>query len=78
MSLHQSFFGSVDLPDVDDSRPPRHRPDGVRVVRRPQPARPEAIGLTVFDTPGPVALRVILDGGEVGVETSTTPASTSS
>ena len=30
MSFQQSFFGSVDLPDSDDSRPPRHRPDGVR------------------------------------------------
>ncbi len=42
MSLQQTFFGSVDLPDFVDSRPPRHRPDGARVVRRPEPARPEA------------------------------------
>ncbi len=42
MSFQQSFFGSVELLDFDDSRPPRHRPDGVRVVRRPEPARPEA------------------------------------
>jgi hypothetical protein len=42
MSLHQSFFGSVDLPALGDSRPPRGRPDGVRVVRRPRPAPPEA------------------------------------
>lgn len=41
MALHPSFFGSVDLPEFVDSRPPRHRPDGVRVVR-PKPARPEA------------------------------------
>ena len=36
MSFHPSFLGSVDLPNTDDSRPPRGRPDGVRVVRRPQ------------------------------------------
>jgi hypothetical protein len=41
MSVHHTFFGSVELPDVASSRPPRHRPDGVRVVRRPQPKRPE-------------------------------------
>ncbi len=40
MALYPSLFGSVDLPDLDRSRPPRHRPDGVRVVRRPQ-TRPE-------------------------------------
>jgi len=37
MSLHPTFFGSVDLPSLDDSRPPHGRPDGVRVVRRPKP-----------------------------------------
>jgi hypothetical protein len=42
MSLHPSFFGSVDLPAMLDSRPPKGRPDGVRVVRRPQPSPPEA------------------------------------
>ena len=42
MPLHQSFFGSVDLPDLWNPLPPRHRPDGVRVVRRPKPTRPEA------------------------------------
>jgi hypothetical protein len=40
MTIHPTFFGHVDIPDFHDSRPPRHRPDGVRVVRRPQP-RPE-------------------------------------
>ena len=38
MSLHPTFFGSVELPDLADSRPPRGRPDGVRVVRRPEAA----------------------------------------
>ena len=37
MSLHPTLFGSIDLPDPFDSRPPRGRPDGVRVVRRPKP-----------------------------------------
>ena len=37
MTIHPSFFGSVDLPSFDEARPPRYRPDGVRVVRRPQP-----------------------------------------
>jgi hypothetical protein len=37
MSLHPTSFGAVDLPAPDDSRPPRGRPDGVRVVRRPKP-----------------------------------------
>jgi hypothetical protein len=37
MTIFPSLFGSVDLPDTDESRPPRHRPDGVRVVRRPSP-----------------------------------------
>jgi hypothetical protein len=41
MAIHQSFLGNVDLPDLEDSRPPRHHPDGVRVVRRPKPVRPE-------------------------------------
>ena len=41
MTIHPSLFGHVELPAVDDCRPPRYRPDGVRVVRRPQPARPE-------------------------------------
>ena len=41
MTLHHTFFGSIELPAVESSRPPRHRPDGVRVVRKPQPARPE-------------------------------------
>ena len=41
MTLHHTFFGSIELPSVESSRPPRHRPDGVRVVRRPQPSRPE-------------------------------------
>ena len=41
--LHNSgtgFFGTVDLPDHADFRPPRGRPDGVRVVRRPRPTEP--------------------------------------
>ena len=42
MSFHPTFFGLVDLPGIGESRPPRHRPDGVRVVRRPQPSRLEA------------------------------------
>jgi hypothetical protein len=42
MSLHPSFFGSVDLPAPVDSRPPRGRPDGARVVRRPQAPPAEA------------------------------------
>ena len=42
MTLHRSFFGSVDLPAPYDPRPPRGRPDGVRVVRRPQAKPPEA------------------------------------
>lgn len=37
MSLHPTFYGHVDLPDFGDFRPPRGRPDGVRVVRRPKP-----------------------------------------
>jgi len=37
MPVYPSFLGSVDLPGVEDSRPPRGRPDGVRVVRRPNP-----------------------------------------
>ena len=37
MSFHPTFFGSVDLPAPDESRPPKGRPDGVRVVRRPKP-----------------------------------------
>jgi hypothetical protein len=41
MTIYPSLFGSVELPGDDNQRPPRHRPDGVRVVRRPQP-RPEA------------------------------------
>ena len=36
-TIFPSLFGSVDLPDMEDARPPRHRPDGVRVVRRPLP-----------------------------------------
>jgi hypothetical protein len=36
MTYYPSLFGSVDLPSFDEGRPPRHRPDGVRVVRRPQ------------------------------------------
>ncbi len=42
MTFHPSPFGSVELPDFDDGRPPRHRPDGVRVVRRPAAPRPGA------------------------------------
>jgi hypothetical protein len=38
-TIYPSLFGSVELPD-EDHRPPRHRPDGVRVVRRPQ-TRPQ-------------------------------------
>lgn len=41
MALHPSPFGMIDLPEILDGRPPRHRPDGVRVVRRPAPPRPE-------------------------------------
>ena len=37
MSLHPTFYGTVHLPDIPDFRPPRGRPDGVRVVRRPKP-----------------------------------------
>ena len=61
MSIHHSFFGSVDLPDVDELPPapssPRRRP------RRP-PATARAaggIGMTVFETTGQVALRVSLE-----------------
>jgi hypothetical protein len=42
MSFHPSLFGSVAMPDADDWRPLRGRPDGVRVVRRPQTKPPEA------------------------------------
>ena len=42
MTLDRSQFGSVRLPDVAQSGPPRHHPDGVGVVRRPRPARPGA------------------------------------
>jgi hypothetical protein len=37
MAFHWSMFGSVELPSPPDARPPRGRPDGVRVVRRPRP-----------------------------------------
>ena len=37
MSLYAPFLGAVDLPRFDHLRPPNPRPDGVRVVRRPQP-----------------------------------------
>jgi len=40
MLLGSSYFGNTFLPGFDEGRPPRHRPDGVRVVRRPQPVRP--------------------------------------
>ena len=69
MTLHQSFLGWVDLPAFDDSRPPRHRPDGVRVVRRPQSSRPCGAVMTTFETSGHVTLKVSLEGGEVAVET---------
>lgn len=36
MALYASFFGAVDLPGTEQQRPPGRRPDGVRVVRRPQ------------------------------------------
>ena len=39
MTIFLSLFGSVDLPNMDDARPPRDKPDGVRVVRRPLPRR---------------------------------------
>ena len=42
MFLHPSLYGGVDLTDPVPSRPPKGRPDGVRVVRRPQPTPPEA------------------------------------
>ena len=42
MTLHPSPYGSVDLPDFVESRPPRHRSDGVRIVRNPYPAIREA------------------------------------
>lgn len=35
MTIYPSLFGSVELPDPVESRPPHPRPDGVRVVRRP-------------------------------------------
>ena len=66
MSFHPSLFGSAQLPDFVDGRPPRHRPDG---ARRPTPASGGAL-VTVFETPGPVALRLTLAGGKVYVETS--------
>ena len=43
MPLYPTLYGTVDLPGPYDPRPPRGRPDGVRVVRRPKPqteARP--------------------------------------
>jgi hypothetical protein len=42
MAFHRTLFGSTDLPDLWSPIPPRHRSDGVRVVRRPRPVRPEA------------------------------------
>ena len=42
MAFHASPFGMIQLPEQRDARPPRHRPDGVRVVRRPGAPRPEA------------------------------------
>lgn len=41
MTLHAYFLGAVYLPDLVEPRAPRHRPDGVRIVRRPAPMRPE-------------------------------------
>ena len=58
--------------------PARGRPDGVRVVRRPRPAA-GGHGRDVLRHARPRARCAInLDGGEVGVETSTSRASTSS
>jgi hypothetical protein len=37
MTIYPTCFGHVALPSFDEARPPRYRPDGVRVVRRPQP-----------------------------------------
>ena len=73
MSIHHSFFGSVDLPNVDELPPapasPRRRPG-----RPPATARPAGgIGMTVFETTGQVALRVSLSGGEVSIETIDAP-----
>ena len=51
MSFHPSLFGSVQLPDFVDGRPPRHRPDGVRSSAGRTP-RGGAL-VTVFETPGP-------------------------
>jgi hypothetical protein len=39
MTLYASFFGKDVIPD--SRRPPRDRPLGVRVVRRPSPNAPE-------------------------------------
>ncbi len=41
MALHPLQFGSIQLPDFAESRPPRHHEDGVRLVRRPRLYRPE-------------------------------------
>jgi hypothetical protein len=39
MAFYAFIFGPIDVPTPDD-RPPRGpRPDGVRIVRRPQPVR---------------------------------------
>lgn len=40
MTPHAYFLGAAYLPDLAASRAPRHRPDGIRVVRRPAPLRP--------------------------------------
>ena len=73
MSIHHSFFGSVELPDVDEL-PPAPPPPRRRPGRPPATARPAGgIGMTVFETTGQVALRVSLSGGEVSIETVDAP-----
>ena len=41
MSIHPSFLGHVEIPDLFEPRPPLGRPDGVRVVRLPRSVRGE-------------------------------------
>ena len=73
MTIHHSFFGSVDLPDRRElapaPSPPRRRPG--------RPAAPAlaagGIGMTVFETTGHVGPAVSLSGGEVGIETIDAP-----
>ena len=79
MAIHRSLFGNRQISqDSGIPRSPRHRPDGVRVVRRPQA---DATGDTVvksFETTGHVALRVALAAAARSrVETAETTGSRS-